>query len=170
MTGGREPAWRADPTRPVDYLLIGHVCVDSLPAGERLGGTAIYAARAARAIGLSTALVTACPSPAALRSVLHGIGLIVQRSDCWTRFTNRYADGQRSQRSSSQAPPIDPALVPAEWIEQANVVHLAPVAGEIRPSDRFRRSRFVGLTVQGLMRSFSRDHAVSRIDPARTIA
>ena len=44
--------------QPVDYLVIGHITVDLTPTGPALGGSAVYAALTARAMGLRVGVVT----------------------------------------------------------------------------------------------------------------
>ena len=136
-----------------DYAVVGHVTVDVLPGGERrVGGTAFYSAIQAARLGLSVVVVTR-GVPGEIEQLLepyeHEVELRVSAA-AWTTSLETAGTGpQRRQRLVRWAGEIGPELVP-----EAEIVHLAPVAREIfacRPSE----GAFVGLTPQGLVRSWS---------------
>jgi hypothetical protein len=145
--------------RAPEYLIIGHVTKDLVPGGERRGGTAAYAGLTALAWGVRAALVTSC-SPGCDLSALDG--LLIQKviSERDTVFENRYQDGNREQWIRSVAEGLDAAHIPPGWFAPS-IVHLAPVAGEIKPAllDRFPDSLRC-VTLQGWMRALDSDGKV----------
>ena len=145
--------------RAPEYLIIGHVTKDIVPGGERRGGTAAYAGLTALAWGSTTALVTSC-SPACDLSMLDGMLIQKVLSGRETVFENRYRDGKREQWIRSVGESLGAIHIPSAWFAPA-IVHLAPVAGEIKPellnsfSDSLRC-----VTLQGWMRALDSDGKV----------
>ncbi|RME89042.1 MAG: ribokinase [Anaerolineae bacterium] len=137
----------------IDYLVIGHVTQDLTPHGSRLGGTAAYAARTARALGLRVGVVTACREDLAL-DALGEIPVVVVPSEHNTTFENVYTPQGRRQRLVHRAAPIPWEVVPEAW-RHAPIIHLGPVAREVEavlPSG-FSPS-LLGLTPQGWLRAW----------------
>ncbi len=147
--------------RAPEYLIIGHVTKDLVPGGERRGGTAAYAGLTALAWGARTALVTSC-SPACDLSVLDGLLIQKVLSGRDTVFENRYQDGEREQWIRSVAENLGAVHIPTAWFAPS-IVHLAPVAGEIKADllDRFPHSLRC-VTLQGWMRAPDSDGKVRR--------
>ncbi len=145
---------------PVDYLVIGHLTRDLTPAGERLGGTAAYAALTARALGLRVGVLTAAADDLDL-SPLAGLPLIVQSATETTTFENRYLeDGKREQRLYARASQIDWNLLPQAW-RRTPILHLGPVAAELSPTlPPFLNFTLLGLTPQGWMRTWDAEGRV----------
>ncbi len=145
---------------PVDYLVIGHLTRDLTPDGERLGGTAAYAALTARALGLRVGVLTAAADDLDL-SPLAGLPLIVQSATETTTFENRYLeDGKREQRLHARASQIDWNLLPQAW-RRAPILHLGPVAAELNPTlPPFLNFTLLGLTPQGWMRTWDAEGRV----------
>ncbi|HMQ35508.1 MAG TPA: PfkB family carbohydrate kinase [Chloroflexaceae bacterium] len=138
-----------------DYLVIGHITRDLLPAGgEAPGGTARYAAAVAVRLGLRAAILTA-GDPAALPPPA-GAALAASPSPLLTTFANRYGPSGRRQWLHAVGAPVDLAALPAAW-RAAPVVHLAPVAAELDLAaalDAFPRA-LIGVTPQGWMRAWA---------------
>jgi sugar/nucleoside kinase (ribokinase family) len=135
-------------------LVCGHVTLDRVGADRVPGGSAWYAARTLAALGATPRVLTAA-GPDFPASALAGLACAVARSPATTTFENAYAeDGARTQRVLAAAPPLDPAAIPEAW-RAPEVLHLAPVLGEIAvlPFRRAVRAGLVGLGVQGLVRS-----------------
>lgn len=141
---------------PIDYLLIGHISIDHSPLGDKLGGTVAYSALTAKALGLRTGIVTSWGEELEL-SELNGIQILNYRSKNSSKFENIYTDKGRVQRILSVANKIEPRHIPQEW-QDANVVHLGPVADEISSSiiQSFKTS-FLVATPQGWMRKWRTD-------------
>ena len=137
----------------LDYLVIGHVTEDIVGSGVQLGGTAAYAAVAARSLGMRVGIVTAA-APTTSLAALEGIDVHRAASPHTTTFENRYEGGLRVQRLHAVARALALADVPHEW-RDARIVHLAPVAQEVDPSLVWAfPAALVGLTPQGWMRTW----------------
>ncbi len=138
---------------PVDYLVIGHITVDRTPSGPVLGGSAMYSALTARALGLRVGIVTMRGNEIPLDG-LEGIPVVSGEAQTSTTFENIYTPKGRTQSIRQVAPQIDFAIVPEIW-RRAKIIHLAPVAQEVDsvlPAG-FRPS-LLGLTPQGWMRAW----------------
>lgn len=138
---------------PVDYLVIGHITVDLTPAGPVLGGSAVYAALTARALGLRVGVVTVRGNEIPLAG-LDEITVVAAEAEASTTFENVYAPTGRIQYLRQVAPKVDFATVPEIW-KRAKIIHLAPVAQEVEsllPADF--RPTLLGLTPQGWFRAW----------------
>ncbi|HUH81840.1 MAG TPA: PfkB family carbohydrate kinase [Solirubrobacteraceae bacterium] len=136
-----------------DYAAVGHVTVDILPGGERrVGGTAFYSAIQAARLGLSAVVVTR-GVPGEIEQLLapyaEELELRVSAAERTTSLDTAGSGPKRRQRLLRWAGEIAAELAP-----DAGIVHLAPVAREISFYRR-RAGTFVGLTPQGLVRSWS---------------
>src|SRR5690349_2361867 len=99
----------------VDYLLIGHVCLDETAAGVRLGGTVAYAGLAAQRQGWRVGIVTSAAPGLDLAALLPGIAIHCVPASTTTRFCNSYRAGARQQRLLGRAAPLGLADVPVGW-------------------------------------------------------
>lgn len=154
----------------LDYLLIGHVTRDLLPAGERLGGTVTYAGLTACAWGLTVGAVTSCAAEEDLHE-LSGLRLFRLPAAHTTTFENRYQGFTRHQIIHHVAERLAPAAVPLEW-RQARILHLAPVADEVDLDllQHFPQT-FIGVTPQGWLRAWdSAGHVRRRAPGAQLLA
>ncbi len=145
---------------PVDYLVIGHITIDLTPSGPALGGSAVYSALTARALGLRVGIVTVRGNEIPLTG-LEDIPVVVSGAEYSTTFENIYTPQGRTQYIRRVAPEIDLAIVPNAW-RRAKIIHLAPVAQEVEavlPAG-FRPS-LLGLTPQGWMRAWNEEGLVS---------
>ena len=113
-----------------DLLVVGHLCLDVTPEGPRPGGSAAFAALAARALGLRPAVVTSAGPDLDPRAVLGDVPAHVLPARRTTSFLNRYRGGRRSQTLLARATPLGFDDVPPTW-RRAPLVLLAPVAGEV---------------------------------------
>lgn len=140
---------------PVDYLVIGHITVDLTPAGPALGGSAVYSALTARALGLRAGIVTARGNEIPLNA-LEGIPVVCGEAPASTTFENLYTPSGRVQYIRQVAPAINLDIVPEAW-RRARIIHLAPVAQEVPVSlpSGFRPA-LLGLTPQGWMRAWDK--------------
>lgn len=144
---------------PVDYLVIGHITIDLTPSGPALGGSAVYSALTARALGLRVGIVTMRGDEIPLNG-LEGIPVVSGQAEASTTFENIYTPSRRIQYIRRVAPKIDFAIVPEAW-RRAKIIHLAPVAQEVEPvlPAEFRPS-LLGLTPQGWMRAWDENGLV----------
>lgn len=149
------------PSKPVEYLVIGHVAHDLTPDGWRLGGTAAYSALTAQALGLRVGIVTAHGPETSLHE-LDVISTVTLPSARSTTFENIYTPQGRLQYLRAQAAPLTFESVPAAW-RSAPIVHLGPIANEVDASlvDALTPT-LLGLTPQGWMRQWDADGRVSR--------
>jgi sugar/nucleoside kinase (ribokinase family) len=138
---------------PVDYLAVGHVTLDITPDGIVPGGTVLYSALTARALGLRVGVVTTCSETFPLPSY-EGITFAVTPSESTTTFENIYTPEGRIQMIHHTADLIDLSAVPEIW-RHTPIVHLGPVAHEVDPTlARFFSDSTVCLTPQGFMRTW----------------
>lgn len=143
------------------FLVVGHVTWDRRADQQLLGGTAAYAALAAKALGWEAGVLTAAGPDFDARRQLPGVQAFVERSAATTRFVNLYAeDGERSQTLASRAADIELLPLPDAW-RAPEVLLLGPVAGEVGPGFAAAiGAEVVGATAQGWLRGFEGDGAV----------
>ncbi len=148
----------------IDYLIIGHISRDIVPGGYAPGGTAVYSALTARALGCRTAVVTSMNPTHYPESILTGIGVHCLPAEESTIFENVTTGATRKQRVLGVANTIKPEDVPLAW-RRAPMVHLGPIAGEIAPDviQHFSNS-LVGITPQGWYRHWEADGHVSAVE------
>ncbi len=139
-----------------DYLVVGHVTQDRLPDGSLTpGGTASYAARTARALGLRTAVLTSTDDSLDLSTVLPDVEIYRLPAASSTVFENRYTSDGRIQFLHARAALLTPDTIrSAKFIlPPTGILHLGPVAGECDPAlADCIPADFLGLTPQGWMR------------------
>ena len=141
---------------PVDYLVIGHLAVDVIPAGLRLGGTAAYAALSARALGLRVGIVTAAGKDAPL-DALDGIPVVSIPSEHSTTFENIQTPEGRKQVLHHRAGMLSLEDIPAAW-RSASIVHVGPIAQEFAPDLPGQvPASLIGVTPQGWLRTWNDD-------------
>ena len=136
-----------------DYLAVGNPTLDVQPDGSAvLGGTAVYSALQAARLGLS-AVAIGRANPDVLRPYWQPyakqVDLRLQPSAATTTFRNVSDADVREQWVREWAGEID-----LESLPDSDILHLAPVAGEIAIDRLAGRccSRLVCLTPQGLVR------------------
>ena len=135
----------------LDYLVIGHATNDLVDNAHQIGGTAVFAARTALALGCRVGVVSSGSADLDLSSVLNGVELALVPARATTTFENIYTSEGRRQMIHSVAARLTAEAVPADW--EARVVHLGPVAQECDPRLAVRfPSSFLGVTPQGWMR------------------
>jgi sugar/nucleoside kinase (ribokinase family) len=135
-----------------EYATVGHVTADVLSDGtRRAGGTALYAALQASRLGLETLIVTR-GVPAEVEGLLEPyageLEVRVIPAAATTTLQTTGSGSARRQRMLAWAGELSDDLDP-----ESAIVHLAPVARETPASWR-RRSTYLGLTPQGLARSW----------------
>jgi sugar/nucleoside kinase (ribokinase family) len=135
------------------YTTVGHVTVDVLDdRTSRPGGTAFYSALQAARLGLRTLIVTrgrAEQIEQLLAPYSHELDVHVHQAEHTTTLLTSGAGANRRQRLLAWAGPI-----PEKLALDTDVLHLAPIARE-SPSSWRGAPAFVGLTPQGLARSWS---------------
>lgn len=121
-------------TRP-KVLLVGHLTHDRYADGLRPGGCAFYCAEVYKRLGAEVHVATTVGEDFRFPEALARTPGTVARAGATTTFTNLYPrDGARVQLVDDVAPPVVPPAPPAalpDAFRAADVVHLAPVFGEI---------------------------------------
>jgi 1D-myo-inositol 3-kinase len=151
-----------------DYTTVGHVTADVLADGTRRpGGSAFYSALQAARLGRRVLILTR-GVPEEIERLLapyrDELELEVREAPCTTSMQTSGKGRDRVQRMLAWAGAIDPGVR-----VDTSILHLAPIARETPPSWR-GEARLVGLTPQGLVRSWSRpgDTVVLRpLEPAQ---
>ncbi|MFN8019083.1 MAG: carbohydrate kinase family protein [Acidimicrobiales bacterium] len=155
------------------YVAVGSICWDEVPVAgsidRRLGGSVLFAARVALAAGWDVHVLTSGTEEleGAARAALPGVVLDVQRSPADTVMAFDEAAELGPQRVPTVAAPIDVARA-ADALRGADVVHLAPIMGEVTPAvvDEVRAVRpgILSITPQGLLRAVEgADHRLVRL-------
>lgn len=117
----------------IDLVAIGHVTMDETPTGVRPGGSAYYAALAARRLGLSVGLMTSIAPDYPLDVFPQGIHVATTASPHTTRYRLSQADGVRTLTLLSRAADLEAGHLPDEW-RTAPLAVLCPVAAEVDPA------------------------------------
>lgn len=144
----------------VDYLVIGHISRDLTDQQSVPGGTALYSALTAHALGCQVAVVTSVSLDYDVASMLPGIAVQVVPATETTTFRNNYKGGYREQTIYKVARQLTPGDIPEDW-RRASIVHLGPVAGEIDPQMiKLFSNSVIGLTPQGWYRRWRKDGRV----------
>jgi hypothetical protein len=135
-------------------LSVGHVTRDRYRSRTRIGGCATYGARAFRALGSRSRLVTVAAEDLARDLELDGVEMERGPSAHTTTFENVYPDtGPRQQWVHALAAPVSPDLLPTAW-ERPDILFLAPVCGEVDVGAWLQavRAPLVGLSLQGVIK------------------
>lgn len=144
-----------------DYVLIGHITADLTPQGRIAGGTVSYAARTAAAFGWRVGIVTSCrPDEPLLDPFRSFADIHIIPADETTTYENIYTDHGRLQYVRGRAGEILAENIP-DKLRSAPLVHLAPIADEIRSgvAAYFGESTILA-TLQGWMRQWGPDQVV----------
>ena len=144
----------------IDYLVVGHISRDLTVDGYVPGGTALFSALTAQALGCRVAVLTSVAKDYDLAELLPGIASHVVPAEQSTTFENHYSSGRRTQTIYNIAGTLTSRDVPVEW-QRAAIVHLGPIANEIEPKMiRLFSNSVIGLTPQGWYRKWDEDGQV----------
>ncbi|MCC7367117.1 MAG: hypothetical protein IT306_01770 [Chloroflexi bacterium] len=164
----------------VEYLTVGHICVDVFEKRYILGGSASYAALTAHKAGMQVGVLTSADFEPLiidtligrdnLREPQTGIRVIRVPTQSTTCYVNQYDEHGRTQFLLGRAADLLPVHVPPEW-SRAPIVHLAPLAQEIDDGliDAFPGSMML-VTPQGWMRGWDASHKVFPVEWAQADA
>lgn len=154
---------------PIDYLIIGHISQDLLPATgdgtpqSRIGGTVAYAGLTAHALGLRVGVVTSWGEEVQDER-LGQIPVFNHPAEQSTIFENIYTAAGRTQILHHAAPRLDLYHIPETW-RSAPIVHIAPVAQEVDSGIvRYFRDAQLCMTPQGYLRDWDKEGKVFRTD------
>jgi len=135
----------------MEYLCIGHVCMDMMQSGFVLGGSASYCSLYAQVLGFKSGIITSYGDEFEFVDLIdrldHKQVLKAQRS---TIFENRYEGQKRKQILHS----IAEKIYLDEFIskEELTILHLCPLADELVIGPNFSSDSFVCMTIQGWLR------------------
>lgn len=147
-------------TKPIDYLVVGHITMDVTSAGPVLGGTAAYAALNARRHGFRVGIFTSFGSELPL-DILEGIQVVNIGAEHSSTFENIYTPVGRTQYLRSEARKLDLSALPLSW-KRTKILHLAPVANEILPFDPgLVTTDILGATPQGWLRTWDAEGRIT---------
>lgn len=164
----------------VEYLTVGHVCVDIFERRYILGGTASYAALTAKKLGMQVGVLTSADFEPLIVDTLIGrenmleaqtqIRVLRVPTQTTTCYVNHYDEEGRTQFMLGRAADLLPVHVPKEWTS-APVVHLAPLAQEIDIGllDTFPSSLML-VTPQGWMRGWGESRKIFPVEWAHASA
>ena len=146
------------------YTIAGHVVLDRVPEGTRVGGTVSFGGVTAVKLGAKVRVVTAVSEDQRERIA----GRYGDAEFNWvptpvtTIYENIYLPDGRVQYCHELASPISVADVPADWLA-SDVFHLAPLTGEIPPemAAAIAGHALVGVTPQGWLRARAEDGLIS---------
>lgn len=135
-----------------EFLAIGNITRDVQGDSFFSGGSSLYSAYTARAMGVSSAIISSVGNDFYRKDVFKNIRLHLSYGRSMTIFRNVYTDVGRQQYVISLAKNIAVEHIPDEW-KTAGLVHICPVFGEVdaRILDFFKRA-VVCVTPQGWMR------------------
>jgi sugar/nucleoside kinase (ribokinase family) len=148
----------------LSYLSVGHVTEDVWPdRPSTAGGTAMYSARCAHALGAHTRVLTAAADTLDIATIFPGINVARVDSPVTTQFWNVYAAGRRTQYTRPNPVRLQASHLTPE-LAASSIIHLAPVCDEIEPGfvGALPRSAFVGVTPQGFLRRWDSEGRVSQ--------
>ena len=140
--------------RPVRAVCVGHFTVDRYGTDLCPGGSAYYAARTFLGLGGRPMVITSVGRHFPFWEAWHGMDTSVRFSPNTTAFANRYRpDGTRAQTVFEQAKPLRAREEDRDLL-RADVLFLAPVLGELDPTEWISRAdaRIVALGAQGLLK------------------
>ena len=145
-----------------EFVVVGHVVRDLMPAGSRLGGTATFAAAQAHRLGLDCGIVTRIGPDTSIAGALPGVATAGRPADVTTSFENSYEGPHRRQRVPMQAPAIEAEDVPPDWRE-ASIALIGPVCGEIQGVDAgLFPDSLTAVAAQGWLRRLDSDGIVQK--------
>lgn len=112
-------------------LVVGHITHDRYEGGFVAGGCAFYGAKVHDALSDEVHLLSLVGEDFECDEAIKGLDVFVKREGETTVFANYYPQGEpRVQLVEAQAAPIYPSDAPESWL-LADLVHLAPVLGEV---------------------------------------
>ena len=148
----------------IDYLTIGHVCLDITTAGYVPGGGVTFAARVAAAMGCRTVVLTSSATDYHHEEVLGQVEVKSIPSEHTTTFENIYEENERKQTIHVVSENLEPSHLPPRWKNPA-IVHIAPIANEVDPEiiHLFDNS-LIGLGPQGWLRRWDEKGHIEACD------
>jgi len=141
-------------TEKIKIVVVGHITLDEYDGKLVPGGSAYYCSRTYLALGAQVKLISTVGENFEFIEVFNDLDAFVKKIGQTTQFKNIYKkDSIRQQISIAQAEPIRPDAIPEDF-KQCDILHLAPVLGEIdiKLWVNLVKSRFVAVGLQGWLR------------------
>jgi len=136
----------------LDYLCVGHVCMDMTQSGFVLGGSASYCSLYANSLGYSAGVISSHGEEFEFAHLLEKLDhKQILRAERSTIFENRYVGEKRQQILHT----IADKIFLDEHISKENVqiLHLCPLADELVLGPNFSSDSFICMTIQGWLRA-----------------
>jgi len=155
----------------IELVVVGHVTVDHVDGDIRPGGAALYAALAARKLGVRAGIVTSFAQDYPFLDVLAGIPSRVIEAERTTEMVNAYHDDLRFQRIKAVAATIRHRHLEGIRMSDDAAVLYCPVVHEIAPPyPALSPEGLCGLAPQGLFRSWDDEGNVTKCQWAESEA
>jgi len=144
----------------MDYLAVGHVCMDKIETGFVLGGSASYCCLYAHALGLQSEMITSYGKDFLFEESLKNISITNYSASQTTIFQNIYAGEQRTQFLLGKANDlfIDNQLISKKT---SKIIHLCPLADELFFKEKIETEQLVCMTIQGWLRARDQSQKVT---------
>ncbi len=146
------------------YAIAGHVVLDRVPGGTRVGGTVSFAGVTAVVLGAKVRAITAVAEADRDRIASRYGDAEFKWVDTpvTTVYENIYRPDGRVQYCHQLATKLSVADVPNEWLA-SDIFHLAPLTGEV-PDElaaAIPESTLIGVTPQGWLRARAENGLIS---------
>ena len=149
----------AELSKPIDYLVIGHLTCDIGETSNQLGGTATFSGLTAQSLGMNVGIITAA-SPELDTSSIKSLWTKIKISPQTTTFKNISNGLMRTQYLFQVADKITGDDLP-EFIQPPKIVHLGPMADEVDPTITLQFPNSLKcLTPQGWLRKRDKNNVV----------
>ena len=122
---------KIETSKPVEYLVIGHITADLTDSGIKLGGTAAFSGLTAQKLGLNTGIVTSF-APDLDTTPINELWVTNKISEETTTFKNISHGADRDQFLFFTAHRLTKSDLPT-LMPPPVIVHLGPVANEVDP-------------------------------------
>ena len=140
--------------KKIKIVVVGHITLDEYDGKLVPGGSAYYCSRTYLALGAQVKLISTIGEDFQFNEIFNDLDTFVKRIGQTTRFKNIYKKNSiRQQISIAQAEPIRPDAIPEDF-KQCDILHLAPVLGEIdiKLWVTLVKSKVVAVGLQGWLR------------------
>lgn len=146
------------------YLLVGHLTRDLCGKSFYYGGAVLYAGLTARRLGFEVKIITASAEKD-LEALFPELFFYHFGAKETTTFENLETPQGRRQKVYACAPKIPLDKVPPS-LKRAEIVHLAPVLGEVLPAEAtLFETSFLVANPQGWFRKVLPDGSVAQVAP-----
>jgi hypothetical protein len=148
---------------PLDFVAVGHVTVDQVGGGKRLGGAAAFAALTAARLGLRAGVLTSAAYHFPFWRGLEGVEIHCQGAARTTEFENLYWGSERRQRVVARADPLTQASLASlrgRLADDASVLY-CPVVHEVElPLVPLAPGGLSGVAPQGFFRRWNHEGVI----------